>query len=207
VRLGGEAARADAANIRLANVILLRVRALRALNDAYDALQAEALYEARADLEASIKELSGGVNALATALTAAGAPAIPALPLVAIAERVAGESADVAQKRRLQEASRQIGAAAKALSAAVEQEAELQARIGQSVAANKEQVVDAMLQAGIADPVQAVRSLNEGLGLGTPEKLSATDPRAVVAARSLLSYGLDAPRPACLERTRRTSKR
>lgn len=186
--LNDASARADEANRKLANVMLLRVKAVQQLGAAYGALKEEADYDARGELETSLDSLATSANALSGALIAAGAPGLPALALLPIAKRLAGENAALAQRRRLKEASAQLRQIDERLILALEQEQTIFKRISADVLANRNQVADLMLANGIADPLPLVTEFSTGMGLGAPATLSRTDPRTIVAARTLSAY-------------------
>lgn len=187
-RLSDASARADEANRKLAVVMLLRMKAVQQLGEAYGAMKEEADYDARGELETALDGLTTSANALSTALVAVGAPALPALTLLPIAKRLAGESAAVAQRRRLKEASAQLRQIDERLIVALEQEQAVFKQISAAVLANRNEVADVLLANGIADPIPLVTEFSSGMGLGAPATLSRTDPRTIVAARTLSAY-------------------
>lgn len=182
-----EAAEADAANQKLAAVILLRVRAISALGAAYQALADEANYDARGELEAAIGGLNTQVNALTGSLQALGAPSLSLLAVEPLVQQGAGVLAERAQIRRLKAASRQIGQADAALAAAIQAESALYGRIAGPLGMNKARVVDQLFQSGLADPAGAVASFDAPLGLAAP-KTGMDDRAALVLARTMVAY-------------------
>ncbi|WP_296598017.1 hypothetical protein [Phenylobacterium sp.] len=178
------------ANNALANVILLRVKAINKINDAYAEMQKEAEYDARGELEGAIGEAAGSVNGLAAAVAAAGGPALgaPLAVAVPVVKRLAGESAQAAQNRRLVEASKQLKAIDQRLITLLAAEQDLYAGMGASLAMNRSNVTDAMLATGVADPMRLVNEFTTGLGLSTSPDLKPGNAQSVVIARTMSKY-------------------
>lgn len=102
----------------LAAQIDLRTKALLSLRDTYSALEAEAGYDARADLQGAVGDLTVSVNGFAGAV---GAPLLG--PAVAEATNgLAGIFADSSQSERIESANRSIGEALATLHEALKKE-------------------------------------------------------------------------------------
>ncbi len=187
-RLDAASRPADDANTKLANVILLRVKAIQQLNDAYAAFQAEGEYDAAGALDTALSDLTSSANALSAAVTAATGTALPFMALAPIIQKAAGESAKAAQRRRLMNASERLRAVDLRLIETLQAEQAAFRSIGGSLVSNKANVADLLLDAGLADPTPMLTEFNTGLGLTTPAKLNPADPKAVVAARTLVAY-------------------
>lgn len=172
---------------KLANVVLLRAKAFQALGQAYDAFAAEARFEARQQTEAAISNLFTQVNGLGVALAAAGQSPLAALSLVGpLAQKAGGVFAEQQQATRLKSASVKIRLANEQLKVALSEEKAIYTGVRADLEANKRNVVDALLAAGVADPVPPLKEFNASLGLGTPEKPPL--PAAFALARTRSNY-------------------
>ncbi|NBW09624.1 MAG: hypothetical protein EBR82_16525 [Caulobacteraceae bacterium] len=183
------AEQADLANQKLAAVIVLRTKAIGQLNAAYAAFQAEAEYGARTDLEGAISELSGTVNTLSGAVTAlTGGAATPLLALAPIVQRLAGETADAAQRRRLMQASAALRQIDGRLVSAMTAESAVFENISATLLENRSRTADVLLASGFTSPLPTVSDFLARNDLGGLGDVKAADRRAVVAARTLTAY-------------------
>lgn len=186
--LGEAGLAADRANQNLAQVILLRVKAVSALGDAYGAFADEAKYNARGELEAALGSLDAQVNTLTAGLQALGAPGLSLVAIEPLVNAGAGAFADRAQARRLRAASQRIHAALQALIKAMSAEADLYGQVAQPIADNRARVMDQLLASGVADPVATLAAFEAPLTSAPPKSLSADDRSAVAAARTIVRY-------------------
>lgn len=176
-------------NRKLAALMYGRADMFSALTDAYGALEAEAHYDARSDMEGAITDLGGSAQRLSGLAQSAGLGALPGLDLIVpITAHLGGLMAEQAQKKRLVEASKAIKGAVTATKAAVHGEASLYARIASDVDANRAHVNDALLAAGLADPKPALNAFLAGLQTALPPDAKADDPRLISASRAVTSY-------------------
>lgn len=178
------------ASLKLQQALTQRANAYAALGKAYEALAAEADYDARGDVETALGQLFDSTNALGATL------GLEALPQVQIAERVgtrlAGLGAEQAQRRRLVEASAQIRRAVEALRKANTVEAGLYGEIATAMADSHAAVEDSLLRDGFIDPRPSVQAFVTGLGYGLAPTIGASDPRLVATARTLSASRADA---------------
>tara|TARA_R110002051_G_scaffold41530_7_gene86150 strand:+ start:41723 stop:42463 length:741 start_codon:yes stop_codon:yes gene_type:complete len=176
-------------NQRLAAVILLRVKEIAELHAAYVAFQAEADYGARVELETALGELDGTVTSLSAAVAAfTGGTAAPFLALAPIAQRISGETAEAAQRRRLMQASVALREIDGRLVDALIAEASIFASLSETLATSRANFADTLLAAGITDPLPNLRDFLARNELAASDEIKSTDRRAVVIARTVAAY-------------------
>lgn len=176
-------------NEKLAGVISLRARALLQLHAAYGAFADEAKYDAQADIDASLGQLTDSVNALAGAMaTLTGGSTLAVIPVMKIAQKAAGESAKAAQKRRLLEASQALQAIDRKLLELLREESVVYGNISETLLSNRLQVADALLAAGILDPRPLVSDFATRNRMGALADIKANDPSVVAAARTIHAH-------------------
>lgn len=154
---------------QLADTIALRGQALSALQGAYEALEAEADYDGRADLAGAANEAVSGVNSFAMAVSALpGAGAAKALisePLQAIISYGAGILGDRSQRRRLLAASRDIRLVTARMRDALIGEANATATIMGEVENERFATREALLKANLISNAELLKPMTDELGV------------------------------------------
>lgn len=156
---------------KLANVLVLRRRALGALSQAYLALETEAKYDARKDIEDSLAPALSSANAFASAV---GLAPISGVVLKGV-EVAGGLLADRAQGRRLKMASRSLGAITAQVRRGLEGEQRLHAEVDALLSTLDAQTRANLLRSGLIDPAPAVAAV-----VGTTD--SPVPPSSTVSA-------------------------
>lgn len=184
-----EAAAAELQNQRLTAIIVLRTRAIGQLNAAYAAFEAEAEYGARADLTGALQELTGTVTTLTAAtVVLTGGSAAPLLILTPIAQRLAAETAEMAQRRRLMAASIVLREIDRRLIEALTAEAGVYAVIAGGIASHRASVTDSFLSSGFTSPLPTLSDFLTRNGLALASDIKPNDRRAVAVARTIQTY-------------------
>lgn len=177
----------------LANVILLRAKAIDALGKAYGALKTEAEYDARGDLVSATNSAIEGVNNFAAAALAIGgaAPAAALIgePLKQIAGFGVGLLADRNQRRRLLAGSEAIAAATKRLRDALAVEAFVYDSLADYIEKSRTAAKIRMLDAGLVSNTDALMPMAANLGLkpvAGVDAVIAKSPQTKIAVTAML---------------------
>lgn len=140
---------------KLADVMVLRRRALNALSQAYVAFESEAKYDARGDLEAALGPALSSANNLASAV---GLAPISGVVLKG-AELAGGLFADQAQRTRLRAGSRSLGAITGQVRKGLEGEQVLHQQIETLLGTLDRDTRTNLLRAGLIDPEPALKAV------------------------------------------------
>ena len=161
----------------LAAAILLRAKALTALNQAYAALKQEAEYDARADMTGAVNEAVSGVNSFASvAFRLAQAP-IPANigALIGVASGIFG---DQNQRQRILGANTKLREIAQRLHDALAAEAAVFDRIADPIEMRRAEALAALFDEGLIDGAELIKPMTESLGVtlasGSGAKIAAS---------------------------------
>jgi len=185
--------RASEERAGIAAAIGLRANAVEALGNAYKALEAEAAYDAKADVEGATSGAIAAINSYAAAIAAVpGTKAAPLIgqPIGRLIGYGAGLLAARAQNRRIVHDSRAIGAATLKLRDALDHEAyvfdDLVGYIGELQTAA---TLD-MIESGLTPPDAGLKPLLDDLGLPpskNAESLISASPRLKTALAAALT--------------------
>jgi hypothetical protein len=177
----------------LARAIMLRAQAVEALGDAYQALQAEAAYDARGDIEDAANKAISAVNSYAAAVAAI--PASQAAPLVSEpVQRLIGFGAGLlgarAQDRRIVNDSRKIRVATSRMRNALDREAYVFDSLTDYMGQLQTAAVLDMLDSGLTPADAGLKPLLEELGLPqskNSESLVSNSPRLKMSLAASLT--------------------
>jgi hypothetical protein len=133
---------------RLAAVVARRTRAAEALREAYAALQTEAEYDARADLQSATADAVSGVSAFAGAVGLA-VPASTASLFAAGTDFLSGVVAERRQRSRLLRANQLIGAATQLFRDSFAREKGIFQATVPALVGKRTDAVDVLLDAGL----------------------------------------------------------
>lgn len=137
-------------SLRLSQLIQLRAQALAGLAAAYRALEDDARYDEPGAVAPAVDALARQATAFAS-LAGVG-PASATMLATEIAKRAAVQGAAAAQKARLIAASRQINAANKLVTAAIDKEAALYAKVAASLGLDRANFIKALTAAKVLQP-------------------------------------------------------
>lgn len=155
-----EAADTSAARQRLVGAIQTRARALRALNQAYDALRIEAEYDARKDVEGAVRTAG---EAAAGYLDALSLP-VPTGLVLEVAATGAGLFAQDAQARRLANANATLGQITTALAQGLVEEQRVFGSLAGDIIDQEVGAYRALIQAGLVGRADSVTPLITAVG-------------------------------------------
>lgn len=159
---------------RLVTAIALRQRAITELGEAYEALRAEANYDAAADLQGATSKLVSSASASLAFFQLSPSANVAAKAAIEIAPRAAGFFAAEAQTRRLRAGSARIGAAARMLAQALEAEKQVYVGFSQDFATRENAVRGAMFSSGAVPRQRALEPLAAAMGLPLSANVEAT---------------------------------
>ena len=155
-----EGADATAARQRLVAAIETRARALRSLNQAYDALRIEAEYDARKDVEGAVRAAG---EAAAGYLDALSLP-VPTGLVLEVAATGAGLFAQDAQARRLAAGNAALAQITAALAAGLAEEQRLFGSLARDIVDQEVGAHRALIQAGLVGRADSVTPLITAVG-------------------------------------------
>lgn len=154
--------------LELMEAIELRAEALDGLRAAYEALNAEASYDAKADLSGAVNEAVTSVNAYAAKISeiGGGAPGSDLIskPLSSALNFGAGLWAEHKQKKRLLAASKEIQAVAQRLHDALKVEAFVFKSFSETVTIQRQMTQAALLQGGLISGSELIRPMATNVG-------------------------------------------
>lgn len=151
-----------AARAKLFAAIAARAKAVDALHGAYLALQSEAAYDGRTDLESAVGLAWKQVDAYAALV---GAPATSVAAVGRVATLGAGIFGEQRQRQRLLAAHVKLAAAVKALRVALAQEQSTFESIATAVVDDEVLAQDALLESRLVSAVEFARPIAEGVGV------------------------------------------
>lgn len=161
----------------LAATVLLRAKALTALNQAYAALKQEAEYDARADMTGAVNEAVSGVNSFATvAFRLANAP-IP-MDIGALVGVAGGIFGDQRQRGRILHVNAKLREITQRLHDALAAEATVFDRIADPIELRRAEALAALFDEGLIDGTELIKPMTESLGVtlasGSSAKIAAS---------------------------------
>lgn len=168
------------ARARLATTVAARARAVRALGSAYEALAAEAAYDARADASGAVGAAFETAQAYASLAGATVLPAVAA-PIISYG---AGLFADTAQAKRLRTNNRRLAQVVGQLHAGLVKEKAQFDSLAQAIVDQEELTRASLLESGLASSGQVLQPVIQSVGMSPVTDLDAVVARSVPARTS-----------------------
>lgn len=172
----------------LAAAVMLRSKALIALNQAYAALKQEAEYDARADMTGAVNEAVSSVNSFAAvAFKLAQAPIRADISaLLGVAGGIVGEQR---QRGRILRANAKLREITQRLHDALAAEAQVFDRIADPIEMRRAEALAALFDEGLIDGAELIKPMTASLGVtlasGSSAKIAAS-PALKAATSDLL---------------------
>jgi hypothetical protein len=161
----------------LAAAVLLRAKALTALNSAYAALKQEAEYDAKADMNGAVNEAVAGVNSFAGVVFRLAEAPIP-VDISALIGLAGGMFGDQRQRQRILGANAKLREITQRLHDALAAEEKVFGRIADPIEMRRTEAIAALFDEGLVDGAELIQPMTDSLGVklvaGSSAKIAAS---------------------------------
>lgn len=161
----------------LAAAVLLRAKALTALNNAYAALKQEAEYDAKADMKGAVNEAVAGVNSFAGVVFRLADAPIP-VDISALIGFAGGVFGDQRQRQRILGANAKLREITQRLHDALAAEERVFGRIADPIEMRRTEAIAALFDEGLVDGAELIQPMTDSLGVklvaGSSAKIAAS---------------------------------